>query len=444
MVLLTLLMAGASFFLMTLPREQFTLLILLFSLLFFLYTWQLKGLKEHPLPDQSSFWWLFGAGMLLRLSVFPFLPNLTDDFWRFLWDGNLWLEGIHPLRHKPVEVLKEVADPAFYEAIFPALNSPQYHTIYPPVLQGIFAGSAALAPKQVLAPVLLMKAIVLVAEALTLWLLWKLLAGRSNRPFLLALYALNPLIIIELIGNLHFEALLVTSILLLLLFLRQQKPMWAGIALAAGVGVKLLPLLLFPLGFATFLRQAEKGKQRALVFTAAFGGASLLLFLPFLQPLYLEHLLSSIRLYYASFSFNAGAYEWLRTGLGAFIPEHAREVTNFLTSAAVVAVVLWQAVRVWQGRQTVAAGAFWVLSIYFFLASTIHPWYLAALLALMPFTRWRFPLIWAVLIPFSYITYQQEPYQQQPLFIGLMWAVVLAYLLWEWRQKSPSTTSTSG
>ncbi|HYK75836.1 MAG TPA: hypothetical protein VEV16_02575 [Daejeonella sp.] len=66
----------------------------------------------------------------------------------------------------------------------------------------------------------------------------------------------------------------------------------------------------------------------------------------------------------------------------------------------------------------------------------VHPWYLAALVALSPFVRYRFALIWTALAPLSYITYQTLPYQQNYWLIALEYLIVGFWMVFEMRQNN--------
>ena len=50
---------------------------------------------------------LFLLGIVCRLFFFWELPLLSQDFYRFLWDGVIQSQGINPYLYKPIEI-KEV------------------------------------------------------------------------------------------------------------------------------------------------------------------------------------------------------------------------------------------------------------------------------------------------------------------------------------------------
>src|SRR5690606_6867099 len=128
---------------------------------------------------------VLGLGLLLRLLVFPLAPVLSDDGFRYVWDGLVQVEaGANPYRYVP-------ADPALArlhdEPIYPALNSAQYFSVYPPLSQLVFAAGALAHPLGWLVSWYLIKLLMAAAEVGGLWLLSRMVPARA-----LLLYAWHP------------------------------------------------------------------------------------------------------------------------------------------------------------------------------------------------------------------------------------------------------------
>ena len=64
-------------------------------------------------------------------------PNLSDDIYRFVWDGNLIGLNINPYGSMPSELVGQ-NNPGLSMDLYAQMNSPDYYTIYPPVTQLIF------------------------------------------------------------------------------------------------------------------------------------------------------------------------------------------------------------------------------------------------------------------------------------------------------------------
>ena len=84
-----------------------------------------------------------GVAVLLRLVFLFSTPVLSDDFFRFVWDGRLLVAGVNPYLYLPSNLLHS---PIFLSAnlnttLYEGLNSPNYFTVYPPLNQ-LFFGTA--------------------------------------------------------------------------------------------------------------------------------------------------------------------------------------------------------------------------------------------------------------------------------------------------------------
>ena len=68
-------------------------------------------------------------------------PSLSDDAYRYVWDGQVQAHGINPYQYVPQDpALEFLQDGALYDH----LNSPAFYSVYPPVSQLIFGAAAHL------------------------------------------------------------------------------------------------------------------------------------------------------------------------------------------------------------------------------------------------------------------------------------------------------------
>ena len=75
-----------------------------------------------------------------------------------------------------------------------------------------------------------------------------------------------------------------------------------------------------------------------------------------------------------------------------------------------------------------------VLSFYYFTTTTVHPWYLATLLILSVFTKYKFPLVWSFVIILSYLAYvnlNKADKSENLWLITLEYAIVYGVFIWE-------------
>jgi alpha-1,6-mannosyltransferase len=311
--------------------------------------------------------------------------------------------------------------------LFQHLNSPHYYSVYPPVCQAVFWLAALFSPESILGSVVVMRVVLLLAEAGTFVLAIRLLPllGRPSRQVLW--YALNPLVIMELTGNLHFEALMVFFLLGALYLLLRHRYWLSALAFGLAVGVKLLPLMLLP-----FLYGRLPFKW-LLLYCTLVGGTLVLLFLPFLSLEIIGNLLSSVNLYFQKFEFNASFYylcRWLGDQMLGYNP--IGTLGPFL-SLLVLGSLLSLAYRYRQASLSLLP-TLWLaaLTLYLLLSTTVHPWYITTLVALAMFTPWRYPMVWSGMVVLSYAAYRTTAYEENLGLVALEYAVVLGWLGYEW------------
>jgi len=176
---------------------------------------------------------------LLRISIVFTPPYLSDDVYRYVWDGRVQAAGINPYRFVPADQqLEALRDPAIY----PHINRRDYaRTIYPPAAEVVF-----LAVTRISETVTWMKLAMVGLEAFAIGLIVKLLAARRLPGERVLIYAWHPLALWEIAGSGHVEALLVALIVLALWCRSRDLRAQTGVALAGAALVKLFPVVLFP------------------------------------------------------------------------------------------------------------------------------------------------------------------------------------------------------
>ena len=71
------------------------------------------------------------------------------------------------------------------------------------------------------------------------------------------------------------------------------------------------------------------------------------------------------------------------------------------------------------------------ISIYFFLSTTVHPWYITTILAITIFTKYRYALVWSFIIALSYLAYAIDQTQENLWIVSLEYSMVYGILVWE-------------
>src|SRR5690554_283751 len=155
-----------------LPRTSFGLSLAVYSSCFILY-WRLYRMADSPIGWKQ----LVGLAVVLRLVLMFSLPQWSDDYARFLWDGQLVAEGYNPYTLTPREAKEQMdfQSESFMDKLFPVLNSPDYHSVYPPTNQAVFLVASFLSGGDILGGVMVIRLILLVFELLAFYLIFLLL-----------------------------------------------------------------------------------------------------------------------------------------------------------------------------------------------------------------------------------------------------------------------------
>ena len=431
-----LILTGIAFygsFAYDLNRADFIKLVGLYTGLFFI-SFKLIQLEK------TNFWMLAGAAIIFRLVFIAATPNLSQDFYRFIWDGKLILEGINPYLSVPNDV-PTALEPARQSLIqgMGSLSAGNY-TSYPPVNQLLFTISAFLGGKSILGSVIAMRFFIVLADLGTLYLGRKLLLKLNLPPYQIFWFILNPFIIIELTGNLHFEGVMLFFFLWAIYLLHQKKWVWSAVFLGISVSVKLLPLLFLPLLWNYFIKskKIEGSGIHALNFKKLLGyyfivGLTVIFsFLPFISSEFISNFSASIALWFQKFEFNASIYyvvRWIGFQLKGYnIIATAGKILPLVVTLILLGLAFFQRNN---STEKLLKTMLLAVSVYFFLSTTVHPWYIATPLLLSVFTRYRFALIWSFLIVLSYSAYTDTGFRENYWLIGIEYIVVIAIFMLE-------------
>lgn len=413
-------------------RAQFTYLILLFGGLFAGYFLIIgKGIIRKVIPPFSRNTWLLMivAAVIFRLIALFSIPNLSDDYYRFIWDGRLLANGENPFLKLPADYMKQpekTVELGLTQELYNGLNSPKYFTIYPPVNQFIFWLSAAIFPNNINGSIWLMKFFLFCAELVSLYLIYKLLQHYGRPREWLAIYALNPLVIVELMGNLHFEALMICFLLWAIYLLAKGKWQLSSIPYALAICSKLLPIMLMPL----LIRRL--GLKNTVIFGLLVLSGMIICFLPIFDWDTFKHLGESVGLYFQKFEFNASIYyivRWIGFQVKGYnIIGTAGKYLAVTTVIGILLITLLELKPTWKNIGAAMMGAF---TIYFSMATIVHPWYATTLVALAAISTWRYPIIWTFLLPLTYFTYLTTSYVENLWLVAMEYVVLLFWIIWE-------------
>jgi alpha-1,6-mannosyltransferase len=190
-------------------------------------------------PANATVLIVIAFAVIFRLSILFAPPYLSDDIYRYVWDGRVQAAGINPYRYIPAAPeLAHLRD----DAIYPKINRRDWaHTIYPPAAQVVFFLTTRISES-----VVWMKATMLIFELITIWAVAQLLTLFKRPRQLLLIYAWHPLAIWEFAGSGHVDAIAIGFIALAFLAWHKKSNLGAGSMLACATLSKLFPVVLLP------------------------------------------------------------------------------------------------------------------------------------------------------------------------------------------------------
>ena len=404
--------------------------------IFWLERWwhgrDLGGAKSHSgLRQFYLMVWIWMGGCLFRWLLLQTFPTLSSDVFRYMWDGYVTANGVSPYAY-PIDAsqLDWLDVPFRSQANHAWMASP-----YMPAAQWFFAVIALFYP---LDPDSFQVAAVLF-DLGTAFILSRLLATVGLPTHRLLIYLWNPLVVVETAQGAHVDALMVLLTMMAVYAMvrsatatgdaRQSgksdsvsgRPSFSLLApalLALATLTKLIPVFLTPIfwwrwnwgsrllyGYLTIGMLVSPALRAGWGLSGERDGRGLF---------------GALRIYNAQWNFNSGLFRWLENWLASMgIADpmaQAQEVSYFLMFLLLLGV--WRQFR--HFKSDMRATLRWMavpLGGYLLLATTVHPWYLLALMPFLPILapgddeprrQWLIPLPWLWLsgiVALSYVTY---------------------------------------
>jgi alpha-1,6-mannosyltransferase len=424
----------------------------------FVHCWRRLAAGERGDGDGRRSGRELGAGLLLvaavlRIVLLPLPPVLSDDVYRYAWDGRVVLAGLNPYRWAPdaPELSALRAEHSATTSHGPHGDVPhgEVATVYPPLALGAFS-IAALTP----APIYTLKTLMALADLVTCWLLLGLARRLGLAVSRVALYAWNPLVVLETAGMGHVDALAVAGAVAAVgwLLARPARAGAAGGAAALGVLAKLGPLAALPL-WGRWLLGRDEGEGGGWRGAARFFGVCGLLLavvgLP--VPASVGGVPPGLVTYGVTWEWNGPLYEPLWRALDAADVAGAAARTldgykqateewtrwNFLYPwfypQSFAKVLLGLGMMVWVGlsvlgarRAPLVATTGRLFGGLLLLSATLYPWYLLWVLPWAALGRHRAWLALSGLVLLSYLP-QLAPGGGVPLWPGVFLFIWLPF-----------------
>jgi hypothetical protein len=339
---------------------------------------------------------ILAAAILARLLLLPSAPSVSTDAYRYVWDARLASAGVDPYAYTPTA--PEVAG-LRDSSIYPGLNHPTWYTVYPPLAETFFRLVYGLAPDSVRAMKVALGIAELAALAALVLLLWTLGLPMGQ----LVIYAWSPLVLVEVWGSGHLDALVLLAVTAAALASARKRDALAAGFLAAGALVKVYPAVLFLL---------LPGRRRAAVI-GAFAGVVLVG--SFVAGGFAPWPIAAITRYARDEYFNPGL---------------VRTLVND-PRLALVASVIWAVLVAWRTGAHLSARATMLVAGVIVLAPNVFPWYALWLVPFLAVTP-SVPLIaFTGAVGYAYSFFLSRPWTIPP-WARLVEAtpVALAVALW--------------
>ncbi len=354
-------------------------------------------------PAKAELRIIWGWAVVFRLVILPVPPELTDDFYRYLWDGHVQLQGINPYMYAP-------ADPALEGVRTPwhgLINNPAVPTVYPPLAQVVFLLNA-LAGGTVLG----LKLVWVALDLLTAFLLGRVARWSGRSPNKVAvLYLWSPLLIVETAWNAHIETL--GLVFLALVLYSGTQPTRGGFALGLATLAKFAPAAALP----------PLWRMHGWRLPLAFGATLCALHLPYLSAG--TRLWGGLVTFAEHWRFQEGAFAVLEQ----IVP--GPQAPRIAAGLIVIGIIAWTTWRSYDAERAL----FWILGGGLLVSHTVHPWYV---LWTLPFAALRRSRGWVLLSGLVFLgywgieTYHTQGVWPQPLWARLgLWVPVLGLLAFD-------------
>jgi alpha-1,6-mannosyltransferase len=319
------------------------------------------------------------SAIVLRAPLWPMLPTLSDDLQRYRWEGKVQADGWNPYAIAPKDSRLAALRDQYYE-VMPGREIP---AIYPPVTELLFRATWSVFPGPIA-----FKTPFAAADVLTILLLaWIFWDDRERRDFRVAVYAWNPLVIVEFAGSGHNDVLAVLGVVGGLALVKKW-PVISNVPVSLAAMAKAFPVVLLP----AFIRAAGWPRKRGWLAAGVAAATALLVLAPYWKALGMFR--ANMTYYEATWkNYNGSLYtaiDWLVGGRAKIAP-----IVGAATSWGVALWLAWK--RTEPGR-----AAYLVIGTLLAFGPNGYSWYFTWIVPLLCF----FPNpAWLMLTVLQFLSY---------------------------------------
>lgn len=381
--------------------------------------------------EKWNFKFLLIIGVLSRIIFLLSTPNLSQDFYRFIWDGGLVSNFINPYLETPNTLIEHTKFTiANAQELFNGMGtlSANNYSNYPPLNQILFGLASLIGGKTIIGNIIAIRVIIILADVGILYFGRKLLKQLNLSPHLIFWYFLNPLVIIELTGNLHFEGVMLFFFIWSFYLLSKNKWQFSAVLLACSISIKLVPIIFLPIFLKFF------GLKKSIPFYVILLLVSLILFLPFYTPEFIANYSKTIGLWFSNFEFNASIYNVIKQiaiNFKAKPWELIKTYGNITPYITILIVLVISFLRQNKDIKGLFSTMQFILTAYYLMSSVVHPWYVIFLVLLGIYTPYRYTLVWSALIILSYYAYSQLDFKENLWLLAIEYCALVGFAIYE-------------
>ncbi len=333
--------------------------------------------------------------VLFRLTLFISEPSLSEDIYRYQWDGNIVNEGINPYKYVPgSSELVELRGPR-YEMI----NHKEIGTPYGPLAIMVFSTA-----ERINQSVYFMKVPFVLFDCLSIILLLRMLALSGAAKSNVIFYAWNPLVVVEIAGSGHSDSLGILLMLSMLYLIQRGKYLGAAVGFAFAFMAKYFALLFLP----AVLKYFRKGEWAVIPLFLLSGY--------FYFGEHLESHVLNLMQVGSDWRFNDSLFSLMFLLTGSL----------YFSKTLVIGTMMALSVIVWRSGRSILENAMIMICGAMLLTTTLHPWYL---LWIVPFLCFSPNRAWLSLTALTMLSYHVLiRYQAEGVWVESLWIKLIIYI----------------
>lgn len=389
---------------------NYTILLIISSSIYFILVFLLNKTKV----EKKELILIALIFLILKINFITINPIGSDDYYRYLWDGKVQVNGINPYKYLP----KSAELNYLHSEILPSkVSYPHLKTIYLPVSQWIFALSFWLTGEKTIG----LKFILLLFDAAVLLSLYYLLRRLKFSLKYLLIYVCMPLVMFQFFVDAHIDLAGIALMTASLAFYFHNKKMFSYVLLGLSISVKPTGLILIPFYFQNELLFREKIRS--------FFIPTLVLLLTFVPYIFSATPLDTLINYSVKWVFNGIVYNTFKLIISS----------NIIARIFCGVSLLFAVVYLYSTKIYLINKIYLSLFLLMIFSPVVHPWYLIWFAVLLPLTKSLSGLYYVSAVSltfFTVVSYQTTGlWKEYPIVLLIEYIPVLALFIWELRNK---------